>query len=93
MELSLSWVPAHGRHPEWTPCPLLPLAAEAIRKLNDTADHTATSTMEQRRVLPDFVHYDKARRRARQWKHAALLQALRMVPVVWNFIEHEALRA
>ncbi len=93
MGISISWVPAHGRHPELTPCPLMPLPAEAMRKLNDDADCKATSTMEQRRAPTDYVRYDLARRRAKQWECSALLQALAMVPVVWDLIEREATQA
>lgn len=45
---SLRWVPAHDRHPDWTPAS--PFASLTLRHLNAAADRACAQTMQRMRV-------------------------------------------
>ncbi len=49
--------------------------------------------MAERRGQADYRAFDTARLRAAGWERAAILQALDMVPIIWDHVEREAARS
>ena len=60
---SCSWVPSHGKHPDWEP--LAGLLAQEIRDLNHTADEEASGML--RTILQEGANAKNRRAILAQW--------------------------
>ena len=87
----IHWVPAHGRHPEWSP----PEGHNAVewRALNDTVDHAASAVSKRRwgQSLPERTAVDGAK----LWAHHAMrlqLQQLQLLERGLRELEQQRLQ-